>query len=196
MAASIIIWFLMSIPFGVEDPRDSLFGRTSAAIAPVFTPAGFGEWEATGALVMGFVAKEVVVSTMSQVYVGAVELEEPEEPTTFLQDLGEIVVGFGQATVDTVRATLSLIPGVNLMEAEDEAEDTALSVALQQRFGPLQAVALSVFVLLYVPCMAALGAMRQEYGTRWMLFGAGYLTALGWVLATLIYQGGRALGLG
>jgi ferrous iron transport protein B len=197
MAVSIILWFLMSIPWGVEEPRDSLFGKASAAISPLFAPAGFGNWEASGSLVTGFVAKEVVVGTMSQIYVGEAEAEEAEEPTTFFQDLGEIVVSFWDATVDTVKMAISIIPGVDLMgEGEEEEEDTALIEALQEDFTPLSAVAFNVFVLLYVPCMVAIAAQRHEYGTKWMLFNAGYLTALGWVVAVIIYQGGRLLGLG
>ena len=196
LLVSVILWFLMSIPWGVEEPRDSLFGKASAAIAPVLAPAGFGNWEAAGSLVTGFVAKEVVVGTMSQIYVGEAEEEEAEEPTTFSQDLGEIVVGFWNATVDTVKMTISLIPGVDLMGEEEGEEDTALVEALRGRFTPLQAVAFNVFVLLYIPCMVAVAAQRHEYGTKWTLFNAGYLTALGWVVATIVYQGGRLLGLG
>ena len=195
MAVSVILWFLMNIPWGVENPGDSLFGKASAAIAPILAPAGFGDWQAAGALVTGFVAKEVVVGTMSQIYVGEAEEEEAEEPTTFFQDLGEIVVGFVEATVDTVKATISLIPGVDLMgEGEEEEEDTALVQALQESFTPLQAVAFNVFVLLYVPCMVAIAAQRQEYGNKWTLFNAVYLTALGWVVSTLIFQVGRLMG--
>jgi len=198
MAVSIVLWFLMNIPWGVEDPKDSLFGKASTLIAPILAPAGFGEWEAAGSLVTGFVAKEVVVSTMSQIYVGGAEAEEGGEPTTFFQDLGEIAVGFWDATVGTVKAALSILPGVNLMgeEAEEEEEDAALLAALQNAFTPLQAVAFCLFVLLYVPCMVALAAQIQEYGARWALFNAAYLTVLGWVVATIVYQGGRLLGLG
>jgi len=81
-------------------------------------------------------------------------------------------------------------------EGEAEEEDSALVEALQAAFTPLQAVAFCVFVLLYVPCMVAVAAMRHEYGSRWMLFNAAYLTVLGWVVATIIYQGGRLLGMG
>jgi len=196
MAVSIVLWFLMNIPWGVDDPADSLFGKASAAIAPVLAPAGFGEWQAAGALTTGFVAKEVVVGTMSQIYVGAAEEEEAEEPTTFLQDLEDIGVDFWNATVDTVKTAISIIPGVDLMGAEEEEEeDTALMAALHQAFTPLQAVAFNLFVLLYIPCMVALAAQIHEYGKKWALLNATYLTALGWLVATIVYQGGRLLGL-
>jgi len=195
LTVSIIMWFLLNIPWGAE-MEDSLFAKVSGAIAPILAPMGSGNWEAAGSLVTGFVAKEVVVGTMGQIYVGGAEEEEAEEPTTFFQDLGEIVVGFWNATVDTVKSIISIIPGVNLMGEEEEEEETGLIAAVRARFTPLQAVAFNVFVLLYIPCMVAVAAFRSEYGTKWALFNAGYLTALGWIVSTLIYQIGRLLGLG
>ena len=196
MTVSIVLWFLMNIPWGVENPRDSLFGKASALVAPLLAPAGFGEWEAAGSLATGFVAKEVVVGTMSQIYVGGAEEEAAAEPTTFLEDVGEIAVGFWDATAETAKMAVSIIPGVNLMEEEAEVEDTALISALRGAFTPLQAVAFNLFVLLYIPCMVALAAQIHEYGAKWALLNAAYLTTLGWVVATLVYQGGRLLGLG
>lgn len=197
MAVSILLWLLLNLPWGVESSRDSLFGQASAAIAPIFGPAGFGDWEAAGSLISGFVAKEVVVSTMSQIYVGEDSQAETEEAAAFFQDVGEIVVTFWQATVNTAKDAVSLVPGVDLIgENGDEEGSAALIEALRYRFTPLQAVAFNVFVLLYIPCMVAVAAQRHEFGTKWMLFSAGYLTILGWLAATFIYQGGRLLGLG
>ena len=202
MISSIVIWLLLAIPirgtgsFADTDESDSLFAGVSGVLAPVFKPAGFGTWQASGSLVTGFIAKEVVVGTMSQIYVGGEDVEEEAEPTTFFQDVGDIVVSFFTATVDTVKATISIIPGVDLMGGEEEEEDTALMDALQNAFTPLQAVAFNVFVLLYVPCMVVVAAQKQEYGTRWMLFNATYLTLLGWVAAVSINQVGSLLGFG
>ncbi len=195
MAVSVILFFLLNLPWGVSDMRDSLFGKVSATIAPALAPMGCGNWEATGSLLTGFIAKEVVVGTMGEIYVGGAQEEaELEEPINFFQDLGEIVVGFWDATVDTVKSIVSIIPGVNLMDGEEEEEVTRLVAALRERYTPLQAVAFSVFVLLYVPCMVAVAAFRSEFGTKWALFNAVYLTALGWIVSTLIYQVGLLLG--
>ncbi|MDF7663123.1 ferrous iron transport protein B [Bifidobacterium sp. ESL0763] len=75
----IIVWVLSAIPvsagaagtntFGhVDEVENSAFGAASSAIAPVFKPAGFDDWHAASALVTGFVAKEVVVGSLSQSY--------------------------------------------------------------------------------------------------------------------------------
>ncbi|MFI7445657.1 ferrous iron transport protein B [Nonomuraea indica] len=77
------VWLLAAIPvggaagFGEAPIEDSAFGVASAAVAPVFAPAGFGDWHAVAALATGFVAKEAVVSTMAQTYGGAT----PEDVT-------------------------------------------------------------------------------------------------------------------
>lgn len=194
LAVSIILWFLLNLPWGVENPRHSLFGQFSAATAPIFAPAGFGNWEASGSLMTGFIAKEVVVSTMSQIYVGEAETEETESETTFGEDVGEIIIGFGTATVDAGKMLVSLVPGINLMADDEEAQDTVLSQALTANFTPLAAVAFLVFVLIYTPCVATLGAIKAEYGWKWMWVSASYQFGLAWLLAVLVYQGGHFLG--
>jgi ferrous iron transport protein B len=206
LATSVIIWVLTAIPaggggtFADTEVDDSAFAAVSKVIAPVFKPLGFGEWEAAGSLVTGFVAKEVVVGTMAQVY--DVEMAEEEaEPTTFLEDVGEIVTSFVGATLDTLRS-IPLIVGINLFEGEEEESETGLMVAVDQAFerssdghGALASVAFMVFVLIYTPCVVALAAERQELGTRWMWFSIGGQLALAWLMALVIFQGGKLLGL-
>jgi ferrous iron transport protein B len=53
------------------------------------------------------------------------------------------------------------------------------------------------FVLLYVPCLATVTTIRQETASNaWMMFSVVYSTGLAWLVAFVIYQGGRLLGLG
>jgi len=193
--ASLVMWLLLNLPFGVKNQRDSYFGKVSGAISPVFAPLGFGNWETGGALVSGFMAKEIVVSTMSQIYLGGQEAEAPAS-STLGEDIVSIGQGFTDATISSGRILLSIIPSVNLVAEETEREDTALSLALRKNFTPLSAAALLVFVLLYVPCVATLGAIRHEFGTSWAVTSAVYQTAVAWVAAFLIYRGGHLLGLG
>jgi ferrous iron transport protein B len=193
----IILWFAMSLPWGVENQRDSYFGQASAAIAPVFEPAGFGSWEATGALVTGFIAKEVVVSTMGQIYVGGEdEAEDPEAVApTIAEDVREMATGLVDATTNAARATVSLVPGVDLMgPAEVEPEDTELSAALQAAFTPLAAVGFVLFVLIYTPCVATLSAIRAEFGWRWAALSGAYQFGIALLLAIIVFQVGTFLG--
>lgn len=81
VAMLLVMWVLLAIPvtggsFGNTAAEDSLYGVGARAIAPVFTPAGFGDWHASAALVTGFIAKEVVVGTLAQSYA----VSEPQNP--------------------------------------------------------------------------------------------------------------------
>ncbi len=196
LAVSVVLWFLMNLPWGVTHPRDSLFGRTSAAVAPLFAPAGFGSWEAAGALVSGAVAKEVVVSTMSQIYSGSLEAAETPEQADLLKDSLEIITGFGRAALESGKILVSLLPGLDLTGAGEPGDDRMLIASLQSAFSPLTAVAFVIFVLLYTPCVATLGAIRAEYGWRWMWVSALYQFGLAWLLAVVVFQAGRLLGWG
>lgn len=194
--ASLVMWILLNLPWGVENKRDSYFGKVSGAIAPVFAPLGFGDWQTSGALVTGFMAKEIVVSTLSQIYINADESVVTSEPTTFGEDLADIGLGFVDATVSSGKILLSIIPGINLVDEEAEGQDTVLSRALREHFTPLSAAALLVFVLLYVPCVATLGAIKHEFGASWAVTSAVYQTGVAWLVAVLVYQGGLLLGFG
>jgi ferrous iron transport protein B len=194
-AISVGLWFLMNLPWGVEEQRDSYFGQVSAAAAPAFEPAGFGTWEASGALVTGFIAKEVVVATMAQTYVGEEETPAEGPVPTVGEDIREIGSSFVDAADGAVRSTLSIIPGVNLTpSAEEGAQDTALSSALAVNFTPLAALAFVMFVLIYTPCVATLSAIKHELGWRWAAFSGLYQFALAWLLAVLVFQVGTFLG--
>jgi len=65
----VLIWALSVFPIGVEPgSAGSILGRLGSLIAPILTPAGFGSWEATVALIVGIGAKEAVVATFGMVY--------------------------------------------------------------------------------------------------------------------------------
>jgi ferrous iron transport protein B len=196
LGASIIMWILLNLPWGVTDQRESYFGKLSSSIAPVFAPLGFGNWETGGALVSGFMAKEIVVSTLSQVYLGNNAQAAPVQPTTFGEDITSIGKGLVNATLRSGKILVSILPGVDLVDSATQSEDTLLSLALRDNFSVLGALSLLVFVLLYVPCVATLSAIKHEFGMSWAVTSAIYQTAVAWICAFLVYQVGLLLGFG
>ena len=61
-------------------------------------------------------------------------------------------------------------------------------------FGPLNAVCLMVFCLLYVPCAATIITIRRESGSRrWTALSVIFQLATAWVMSFLIYQIGSRL---
>jgi ferrous iron transport protein B len=134
----------------IQKLEHSYMGMLGKLLAPVFSPLGI-DWRGGIALMTGFVAKEIVVSTLGVLYA-----------------------------------------------VEDAAGSEALQDALRSSgMTPLTAVSMMVFVLLYLPCLATVAAIRRETGSsRWMLFSVGYSTGVAWLVSFFVYQGGRLIGLG
>jgi ferrous iron transport protein B len=72
VATVVLVWALSNVQVahvqGAEPVQNSAYGQLATAAAPFFAPAGFGDWHATGALAVGFIAKEAVVSSWAQTY--------------------------------------------------------------------------------------------------------------------------------
>ncbi len=73
VATVVLVWLAQAIPvrggsFGRVPVADSLYAALAQAVTPLFTPTGFGQWETISALVVGFVAKEAVLSSWAQTY--------------------------------------------------------------------------------------------------------------------------------
>ena len=197
LAASLFVWLLLNIPPKTSGLEQSAFGKVSGFVAPALKPAGFGTWEASGALLSGMVAKELVIATMTQIYLNEPGEIEAEREIEVLQDLMDIGKGFMGATIRAGERFLDVFtPGVQLFGSagEREEEGTALSFVLHKSFTPLSALAFIVFVSLYTPCMATLGAIRAEFGGWWALFSAVSQTGMAWLVATLVFQLGHLLG--
>ncbi|WP_425415002.1 ferrous iron transport protein B [Pseudobacillus wudalianchiensis] len=67
---SVIIWLLTYAgPHGLNvQMDDSFLALVGGFAAPLLAPLGFGTWQAGAALITGFLAKEVVVSSMNIIY--------------------------------------------------------------------------------------------------------------------------------
>ena len=205
LTCSVFVWLLMSIPiqgkgrFAEAALPDSLFATLSQAVTPVFAPLGFGNWQSSGALASGIVAKEVIVSTLAQSYNGRlqpVEISHQSLPA----DLMQIVNGFFQAGVSAFHSLFRLV-GINLAEPTvKNGPEASLSVSIQKGFDAtscghpmLAALAFLVFVLLYTPCISTLTAARHELGNKWMALTAIGQFGVAWVIALLVYNLGLLL---
>lgn len=95
---------------------------------------------------------------------------------------------FGFIAKEAVIQTLSIIYAV--------AGTTTLEAALLASITPLSAFALMVFALLYVPCLATIGAIRKETGSwKWTAFSILYQLILAYLVAVgVILIGGLFIG--
>jgi len=135
-----------------DNLSSSFAGIVGKIIEPVIKPLGF-DWKIGIALIVGFSAKEIVVSTLGTIY---------------------------------------------KVENSGGDEKTGLREALQRDkkvFNPLVALALMIFVLLYVPCIATLSVIYKELGKiRWVLFAIFVNTGAAYLAAFAVYNGGKLLG--
>ena len=141
---SMVLWLLQSFDFSlhmVESADRSMLGALGSVIAPIFAPCGFGHWQAAVALLSGFIAKEMVVSSLSMFY------------------------GFPLT-----------------------AESGAVAAAMTG-FTPLSAFSLLVFVLLYVPCVAAVSTLFKEMNSKkWAFFSIAWQIGCAYVVSMLVFQ--------
>jgi ferrous iron transport protein B len=131
-----------------EQTANSFMGIIGKTIAPVFAPLGI-DWRGGVSLLAGFVAKEIVVSTL----------------------------------------------GV-LHAVDEEGSDALRDALVASGMTPLTAFSMMIFVLLYIPCIATVATIRRESNSfRWMFFSIGYTTVVAWIMAFIVYNGGRLIGL-
>ncbi len=201
-AVSIIVWFLLSLPWGVESKRDSYLGKIGDTIAPVLQPLGFGNWEAASALVTGIIAKEIVIGTMGEIYIPNQGKEHTNNRSySISKSLNVIgssfIVSVKEAAINLFTTMGDKSISANQFFAKEDLEREDFRTILQKTFTPLSAYSFMVFVLLYSPCIVTAIAMKHEFGSwKWFGIAFGYEFALAWVAAFVIYQGGTLLGFG
>lgn len=180
--------------FGHQEQESSVLSKISRAVTPVLHPIGVRDdnWQATVGIVTGIFAKEAVVGTLNSLYAGGGGEEEESEFS--------LVASFHEA-IDAVAANLAEINpsdpmGLDVGNLDDqkaaaEAQEVDVSTYgnMQTHFdGAAGAFAYLLFVLLYMPCAAAMGALVRETGRQWALFTAAWCNYMAFMCATLFYQ--------
>ncbi len=95
----------------------------------------------------------------------------------------------GLAAKEVVVSTFGTLAG---MEEDDEEGITSL---IQETFTPLSSFAFMVFTLLYIPCFAVIGAIKQETnGFKWPLIMCGITLVTAYIVSFLVFQIGGLLG--
>ncbi|MBY6188568.1 ferrous iron transport protein B [Marinobacter hydrocarbonoclasticus] len=178
---------------GHEDTDSSLLAVTSQTLTPVFAPMGIEQdnWPATVGIITGIFAKEAVVGTLSSLYSQGSGDEAGE--WSLLGSFNEALATIPEALLG-IEVTDPL--GLNIGDAHDIDSmadefgfETGSLAKLEQGFGS-RAAAFSylLFILLYTPCVAVMGAMAQEFGGRWAVFSGVWTFAVAYMTATLFFQ--------
>ncbi len=188
--------------FGNEDSDRSLLAAVGRTLAPAFAPMGLTEenWPATVGIFTGVLAKEVVVGTLNATY-GALAAQEAgaaEDDAPFsladglLAALATIPAKLGDAVASWADPLgLAAADETDAFIAEQGIASGTFGAMAARFDGAAGAFAYLLFILLYMPCVAATAAVYQEAGARWTAFVVLWTTGLAYGLATLFYQGAR-----
>ncbi len=189
------------ISFGNEESTSSILAYAGKAIGPVFKPMGIGEdnWPASVALFTGLFAKEAIVGTINALYAAndmSVNSEAAVEEEAGGLDVGGAITEAFTTVGEGLAGIVSSIDllGIGLI-SEDQATiseeigaDTSVYQHIAANFTVFSAFAYLLFVLMYFPCLAVIGAARQEMGGYYAAVMAVYSTLLAWSVATFFYQ--------
>lgn len=186
--------------FGNEGSGKSVLSEAARGMSPAFSAIGIeaDNWPAVVGLVTGVFAKEAVVGSLDSLYGNLAEAAAPATETPKAPfDLGAALA----AAVATIPENLGklnerLTDPFGIAAVEDEAGRTVAGGgkagtigAMAARFdGGLGAFAYLLFVLLYAPCAATLGAIHREIGGRWTGFIAAWSLGLAYLAAATVYQ--------
>lgn len=185
--------------FGNQDSEDSLLSVTSRAITPVFAPMGIESenWPATVGLFTGVFAKEAIVGTLNSLYAQDSATDgrsgaSPQAPFDTGHSLGdrllEAVVSIPINLAGILEALLDPLGFSALSQPPGDEQTKITTGRLARMFTPASGYAYLLFVLIYTPCLAAMGAAIREMGRLRGLGLGGYLLVLAWAVAVLFYQ--------
>ena len=167
-------------------------------------------WRSTWDKGKGFIRKAGTFIFAGSVFIWLLSYAGPnglnvDMDHSFLAAIGGVIapilapIGFGtwQAAASLITGFLakeSIISTMNIIYFVPK--DSNLQGLLANYYTPLAAYSFMVFILLYIPCLATTATIYKETGSKkWTAFAIGYALVIAYVLAFLIYQGGKLFGL-
>jgi len=187
--------------FGNSDTESSMLSVVGKKITPIFSPMGLTEdnWPATVGLFTGLFAKEAVVGTLDALYASDAKIQADDTPDL----IGALSEAFGSIANNSADLISGLGDplGISIgdvtdaaMVAESQGVNQSTLTNMSTLFvSSFSAFCYLVFILLYAPCVAVLGAVAKEAGVRWALLVFSWTTGLAYMTATCLYQLGTLL---
>ncbi|KGJ88875.1 ferrous iron transport protein B [Colwellia psychrerythraea] len=184
--------------FGSQDSENSVLSQGAKVVMPLLAPMGVQEdnWQAGVGIITGIFAKEVLVATFNNLY--SPHASEGEDEPSLVQSWQEATGSikenlFGIAPDDPLGISVGEVSDLNLAAQEQEVELTTyqrMQIAFVSQLG---AFSYLLFILLYTPCVAAMGAIKNEVGSRWAGFAGIWSFVFAYLVSTLCYQIGNFL---
>lgn len=189
---SLVVWLMLNLPVGSAGTDRSIAAMVGKTLTPVFEPIGLSDWRAPSSLIPGFLAREIVLSTMAIIYSStegevqgdaAGQAEEPFSPTAGLRDQASAL---GASVVDSLKSLGALVPGA--FDISSAGGSNTLRSKIKESFTPLSAYSFMLLLLVYNSCVATVTVMIREVGRKLALGFLVYSFAAAWLLAFISYQ--------
>ena len=102
----------------------------------------------------------------------------------------------GVGAKEVVASTMAVVYATSSDEAamleedfESEENESRISELIRNNMSPLSAMSMLLFILLYMPCVSTIVAIKNESGKwKWALFTMAYTIGLAWIVSTLVFQ--------
>lgn len=171
-----------------EASTHSVLSLIGQWLTPVFAPMGLHQdnWPATVGLLTGMLAKEVVVGSLNALYAQLGHIGQLQAAHfDFFAALKEAFWSVPQNLAQLGEALLNPI----LASAPDGEVSKAVYGMMASRFdGKIGAFAYLLFILLYIPCVSTMAAIRQEANKQLMWFSVIWSFLVAYAAAVVFYQ--------
>ena len=107
----------------------------------------------------------------------------------------------GVGAKEVVASTMAVVYATSDDEAqqleasfEEEEGENRISELVRDNMTPLSAASMLLFILLYMPCISTVVAIKNESGKwKWALFTVAYTIGLAWLVSTAFFQLGSLI---
>lgn len=107
----------------------------------------------------------------------------------------------GVGAKEVVASTMAVVYATSTEEAEQleadfesDENESRIAQLIKNNMTPLSAMSMLLFILLYMPCVSTIVAIKNESGKwKWALFTVAYTIGLAWIVSTLVFQIGSLL---
>ncbi|MDR1478074.1 MAG: ferrous iron transport protein B [Planctomycetaceae bacterium] len=216
LAVNVFLWVLMYYPrlddksaTASEQLANSYAAKIGRTFEPVSKYMGF-DWRDNVALLGGFIAKEVIVSSLATMYgiesgdeniteeneiSHADPINTPEnvnyisENELYLEDIDYNNCRYLASNLDSEK-DLSL----SSIELDERSKRLAVHLRSEKSWTTLKAFVFILFVMVYAPCVATCAIIWRETGhIKYMLASAIYATTVAIIIALAVYQIGTLI---
>ncbi|MDR1384076.1 MAG: ferrous iron transport protein B [Planctomycetaceae bacterium] len=194
LAVNVLLWCLTHYPWAKEGMSDaehlanSYGGQAGRVLEPVSQLAGF-DWRDNIALIGGFVAKEVIVSSLETLYhVDDTEIVASDSENSENRDDNKKQLAENESDMQ-----------INEEEELDEEEQKQLRLAAKLHdssgWNGLKAFSMMLFVMIYAPCTASCTVIYQETRKlKWVAVAILFNSLIAFLLAVAVFQIGSLFG--